>query len=129
MWELIAGFIGLIGGIAGVILKDAFFKGRQSAVVKAMDGRLIDAGISIKDILFKIRELEKQIEAHTERFKSITRDHSHLEDSLEKLNDSMKENSLTMNETGSTLSELRATLSGLQELIQNIIAGNLKIRV
>lgn len=129
MWELIAGFIGLVGGIAGVILKDAFFKGRQSAIVKAMDGRLLAVDTSVKDTLIKITELEKQIENHTERINSITRDHTHLEDSLDKLNDSMKEGTVTMSETSSTLSELRATLTGLQELIQNIIAGNLKIRV
>lgn len=105
-----------------MILKDTFFKGRQAAMVKAIDERLVSAEDTIKNTIAKIRDVEKQIENHSERLNSITRDHSHLEDSLEKLNETMNENSLA-------LSYLRATLTGLQEMLQNIIAGNLKMRV
>lgn len=105
-----------------MILKDTFFKGRQAAMVKAIDERLVSAEDTIKNTIAKIRDVEKQIENHSERLNSITRDHSHLEDSLEKLNETMNENSLA-------LSYLRATLTGLQEMLQNIIVGNLKMRV
>lgn len=122
MWELISTIIGVVSGIVLMIIKAAIFKDRQATLIKAMDKKLITLNTLVNDTLLEITELEKKIENHNERINSITRDHTHLEDSLEKLNE-------TMNENSHMLSALRATLTGLQEMIQNIIAGNLKIRV
>jgi len=120
MWELIGAFIGMAGGLFIFILK--IFQSIAARHVKNFDNRLVTIDDIIKETLLKIQDVEKQLENHSERINSITRDHSHLEDSLEKLNESMNENS-------QTLSALRATLTGLQEMIQNIISGNLRIRI
>jgi flagellar biosynthesis chaperone FliJ len=121
MWEFIGSLIGLAGGIFLMVLKDTFFKGKQVAQIKSMEAKLILMDTSVTMAIQKIVAIESQLETHSERLGSITRDHGHLEDYMEKLNETLQENSVAV-------SSLKATLTGLQEFIQNLIAGNLKFK-
>lgn len=112
MWNTIASVCGLIGAI---VVPIALF-----IVKRTLDGFKDDIK-ELKEICKIIPTLDEKIENHSERLDSITRDHSHLEDSLEKLSDNLSENSTVMG-------GIKESINGLRELLQNIIQGNLIIK-
>lgn len=108
MWEIAAAVLGLAGAIGLFIVK------------RTLDGFKDDI-LALKEMCKVIPKLDEKIEGHTERLDSITRDHGHLEDSLEKLSDNLSENSTVMG-------GIKESINGLRELLQNIISGNLVIK-
>lgn len=77
--------------------------------------------VEIKAEILKIPIMEGIIELHTERLNSQTREHDHLETSIEDLSKNINANTVSN-------AALKATLEGIQVMLQNIISGNLIMR-
>lgn len=115
MWEIIATILAFIGTIGLFIVK---------RTLNTLDKKLDNFDIKIDNLEIETKNivlLAQTLETHKERLDSTTRDHNHLEDSLEKI-------STNLSVHNSTMAALKENVNGLRELLQHIIATNLLVK-
>lgn len=134
-------FFAFLGTTLGAIITIAIFYGKQVNKVKhleeineknqseidkidVLENKVLATELTIVELralinvhlarVNKIDLLEQIILQHKERFESVTRDHNHLDDSLEKVSTRLQENS-------ETVAALEATMKGLQAIVQSFM--------
>lgn len=112
MWEIIAAILAFLGAIGLFIVKRTL--GTLDKKLDNFDKKIDNLEVETKNIVL----LAQTIETHKERLDSTTRDHNHLEDSLEEISRNLSAHNATM-------AALKENVSGLRDLLQHIIATNL----
>lgn len=137
MWE----FFAFLGSTILQLLGFAFFYGKLVTKVKQLEAtneknqpeinkidvletKVLATELTIVELralinvhlarVSRIDLLEQIILQHKERFDSVSRDHTHLDESLEKVSARLQQNS-------ETVAALEATMKGLQELVQHFV--------
>jgi len=121
---MIEALIGVITGIAAMLLRDTFIKGKNQQKIDSMQKQIINLEDHWDDYTELMNEsissLKQSNESKDQRINAMTRDHLKIEQSIGELNKNIGMNN-------QAIASLDATLQGVNNLLKHIIDGKLKI--
>lgn len=111
-WEIAGLFFGGVGtAVVTFILKDAFFKGKQSAALVHFTG-------TMNQLVAEMKEVNSVLTTHEEKISAMSKVHTKVDESIDRLD-------ATNIKILQQLASSDATMKGVQQLLQLILDGRI----